>query len=258
MSAARALVAVAALLRAGVAVADGGAPVPMAVQDGSDPAHADAEDDRTTAESVEVAPDVAWVPGRGGRTIWVRDGLDPTGILVHTPVRLHLRLGGFVDGDFEGARMERTGGEVVLAIDGRPVIIDAGVVAATSPLAAPSGFAIEPPEPLVLTPTWRSHVGAVLSYVVPGAGQWIQRRDRALGVVFFALGAFLDTSGILALSIQAGGQPKAQRQAIGVLALGLSVGNSTLAAIHAWRTGRELRPARPERRGGPLRAPSAR
>ena len=105
----------------------------------------------------------------------------------------------------------------------------------------------------VLRPTWRSHLGATLSALVPGTGQFIQKEERWLGGVFLGTWSFLVASAMLALFAPSD-QPTQVRSGLAVGFLGVAGGFNVLSAVHAHRAGRER--TREVRRHDPTSGPA--
>lgn len=214
------------------------------------------EPDAVPGSSAYRAVDDGWLPGPGVPTAWrgaPASGFD--GIEYLSKVRLHLRLGGFVDGGFGGARFEPTGGEVKLVLLGRTLEIDLALVDGVSPLSAPSRVVDGVPLPALplsrelsvryeLRPTWRSHLGVGLSALLPGAGMFIQESEREFGFLYLGLGAFFASSGVFAL-VGPSQQAVSQRRALSGVLFGFGVGNSVISAIHAFQSGRRPTPVGP-------------
>jgi hypothetical protein len=101
-----------------------------------------------------------------------------------------------------------------------------------------------------LVPTWRSHVGVVLSLIAPGTGQFIQRKDPEFGFLFMGLELFMVAGSLLA-AFAAPGLEQQDRIGIAVSFATIGVGVSITAAIHAFQTGREEQRIEVKRAGDP-------
>ncbi len=180
-------------------------------------------------------------------------------------IRLHLRLGGFAEGALGGVDRDR--GVMVLLEPGFALEVDLDLLAAVTPLGAARAERDEGgallPEPrhrmdpravrYALRPTWRSHVGVVLSALLPGTGQFIQEDNRRVGWIFMTAWTFVVTAGVLALVVPSF-PPTEERIAVAASFFGVGLGFNITAAIHAFQQGRRRVPiavggaARPTRR----------
>ena len=184
------------------------------------------------------------------------------------PLRLHLTRGGHVEGALGGVDFVR--GELLLVRPKASLRVDLSLVDAVTPLgnlppfgsaearAAPPGMLTEEHVEFRLRPTWRSGLGLALSFVLPGAGQWIQKERPELGFLFLGGAAFFVASGLLAL-YGPSSYGLQQRATFGGLLFGLAGTVAIVAGAHAFQAGRERRavrvaPKRPTRAshtGGP-------
>ncbi len=162
------------------------------------------------------------------------------------PLRLTLRYGGGLDGALGG--VDAASHELLLIRPHRSFRIHFSLITQVEPLGPllpPTGAGLLPPappiEPLALKlkwkPTWRSHLGAVMSFVLPGTGQFIQKDERAIGVLFLVSDLFFLTAGVLALFGPSQLQT-AQRRLVGGTFFGLALTTSVLSSVHAFRAGR--------------------
>lgn len=199
--------------------------------------------------------DEAWVPDPGERTEQTRTPPKFDGMAYLFPLRLHLSLGGHLDGGMGG--LDPESGELLLVLPTDAFRIHVSLIEAVTPLGRlprPVAGLLPPPPPLLqdhtefrLRPTWRSHLGVALSVLMPGTGQWIQRSDQELGLLFFGSYLFLVGTAVLALLAPSGHSPIQRRITAGVL-FGLAGTVTISSGAHAWVTGRE----RVEVRRGPL------
>ncbi len=90
----------------------------------------------------------------------------------------------------------------------------------------------------MLRPTWRSHLGAAMSAIIPGTGQFLQKSEQWLGGVFLATWSFLVAGGLLAM-FAPGNQTQSVRTGMAAGFLGVAGGFNVLAAVHAHQAGRE-------------------
>ena len=206
--------------------------------------------------------DVGWTPDDGEETTETRQGADFTGMGFLFPVRLHFTLGGHLDGKVAG--MDPETGEVMLVLPLTRFRIDTTLVKAVTPM----GMLPEPgteraerqPPPLLaqnttykLVPTWRSGLGLALNLIAPGTGSFIQKEEKALGLLFLGLDVFFLSAGALAWFAPSRlGQR--ERAFFGVIFLGFDLATRAIAAGQAFTAGRECRlvPVRvPVTTGGP-------
>ncbi len=163
------------------------------------------------------------------------------------PLRLTLVYGGGLEGSLGG--VDSGGQEVLVLRPQRSVRVRFSLIEGVEPLAqllAADAKGLRPPAPpiemQVLTlkwkPTWRSHLGAVMSFVVPGTGQFIQRDERAIGVLFLVSDLFFLTASVLAFVGPSQLQP-AHRRLVGGTFAGLALTTSIISSVHAFRAGRE-------------------
>jgi len=162
------------------------------------------------------------------------------------PLRLTLVYGGGLEGSFGG--VDKGERELLLLRPQRSVRVRFSLIEGVEPLApllAVDETGLRPAAPgiekraleLKWTPTWRSHLGAVMSFVLPGTGQFIQKDERALGVLFLASDLFFLTASILAFFGPSQLQP-AHRRLVGGTFAGLALTTSVISSIHAFRAGR--------------------
>ncbi|MCO4771164.1 MAG: hypothetical protein KDA24_14105 [Deltaproteobacteria bacterium] len=172
--------------------------------EGTDPEESAAPAESTTAE---VSSKEEWVPGSGERTALTRTGPDFRGMGFLFPVRLHLSLGGHIDGKIAG--LEEGSGDLMLVLPLTQFRVHTSLVTAVTPrgnLPPPgSAMADRLPPPLVsqksvykLKPTWRSGVGMALNILAPGTGSFIQKKEQSLGFLFLGLDIFFLSAGALA------------------------------------------------------------
>jgi len=209
--------------------------------------------------------DDGWLPDGGDQSEETRSPPSFDGMAWLFPLRLHLSRGGHVDGGMGGLDSET--GELLLILPREAFRVHLSLVEAVTPLGilprAVQGVLPGPP-PLLdqhsryeLRPTWRSRLGVVLSILMPGTGQWIQKKDQELGFLFFGSYLFLVGGAVLALLAPSGHSPIQRRVTAGVL-FGLAGTVTISSGAHAWVTGRErveVRVGPPEsalgrRRGG--------
>ncbi len=185
-----------------------------------------------------------WEPDGGDRLEHTREGARFEGLIYLHPVRLHLSLGGHVEGSYGGVDSETE--EVLLVLPRSRFRIAFPLIGAVTPLGPVDLIDdVEVREILDrkhtetrLMPTWRSHVGLALSFLAPGTGQFIQKKDPELGFLFMGLEIFMAAGAILA----AFAAPSLELQdRIGITAgfATVGVGISITAAVHAFQTGRE-------------------
>ncbi len=163
--------------------------------------------DEAPASAAGSADEPGWVPGPGDRTADTREGPDLRGMGFLFPIRLHLTLGGFIDGKVGGLDPETR--ELMLVLPLTQFRVDPSLVLAVTPLSAlpdpGSAAAARLPPPMVsaesvykLKPTWRSGVGLVLNVLAPGTGSFLQRKEKGLGFMFLGLDVFFLGAGLLA------------------------------------------------------------
>ncbi len=164
------------------------------------------------------------------------------------PLRLHLTRGGTVDGTMGG--VDVGGGQLLLLLSRGELLVDFRLVRKVTPLApllrgdGPGGLVTPPTLKNNLSvryrwqPTWRSHLGVALSFLVPGLGQFIQTRDRNVGFLVLSGALSSVAVGLLALYGPSAYGPQARRGVAGVF-FGLGGAVALGGAIHAYRTGRE-------------------
>lgn|GEM_PF-1750797 len=207
----------------------------------------------TAAAAAEEAPEDAaalgpWLPGDGQRGDDTRDAAEWGGLGYLAPVRLHLDRGGFVEGAFGGVRNWVDGGEILLVLPGKAFRVELSLIDAVTPLGALQRLDtgdLSPALPLqdglaartVLKPTWRSHAGVALSFVIPGLGQWIQESEREMGFMFLGLTSFFVAAGTLSLYAPSR-QSETERRVLGGMFYGFAVTTEIGAAIHAFQAGR--------------------
>lgn len=156
------------------------------------------------------AEEAAWEPDGGARSAQTRAGVQLDGLTALQRLRVHLRLGGYIEGAV-GAYDPERGELLLLYVDGEPgqLWLDRALVDAITPLQVANLPTERVPVPQRareqvqlerrLMPTWRSHAGAVMSAFLPGLGQFVQQRDQGLGPLFLAGEAFFVTAGLLSL-----------------------------------------------------------
>ncbi len=215
-----------------------------------------------------MAPTVVRAEGNDGvATPGVQDREDPDlrpfcGVPAGSELLIVLRAGGQLRGRYEGVALET--GDLVLRVDGQEqrvsirLVSQASIVRASSgPPAAmttegPDGCGIVRPAGLkdpgryAWRPTWRSHLGVLLSIVAPGAGQFIQTHEQASGFVFLATEAFLLTSSMLAF-FGPSNMSESQNRSFGIVFLVSTAVVATISSGTAWKLGLEWSPARPQR-----------
>jgi hypothetical protein len=183
------------------------------------------------------------------------------GLLPLDPVRLHLDRGGFAEGALGGVDRER--GVVVLLEPGRALEVGLELISAVTALRPDAARRDEAgalrPEPVpasspsqvryAVRPTWRSHLGLALSFVVPGTGQFIQEENRRVGWIFLSAWTFVVSAGVLALVVPSP-PPTEERIAIAASFFAVGVGFNVTAAIHAFQQGRRRVPVPARRAGG--------
>jgi hypothetical protein len=207
------------------------------------------------AAAEEVAEDAPadqyrpWTPLTPSLTASARSESGFHGLFALDPVRLHLIRGGHADGPLGGVDPDK--GAVLLLQPLAPVWIDLTLLTSVTPLRFDRPQRDEAgallPEPLpssdpvgarmALRPTWRSHLGVLLSALLPGTGQFIQEDNRRVGWVFLAAWSFVVSAGVLALSVPP--QPAGpDRIAAATTFFAVGAGFNITAAIHAFRQGR--------------------
>ena len=164
------------------------------------------------------------------------------------PLRLHLTRGGSVEGTLGGVDVD--GGRLLLMLSRGELLVDFRLVRTVTPLApllrgdGPGGLVAPPILKNARSvryrwkPTWRSHLGVALSFLVPGLGQFIQTRDRHVGILVLSGALSSVAVGLLALYGPSTYGPQARRGVAGVF-FGLGGAVAVGGAIHAFRTGRE-------------------
>lgn len=163
------------------------------------------------------------------------------------PLRLTLLYGGSLEGALGG--VDSGSKELLLLRPQRSVRVHFRLIDKVEPLApllAPNALGLRPPAPAVAAsslklkwkPTWRSHLGAVMSFVLPGTGQFIQRDERAIGVLFLASDLFFLTAGMLAFFGPSQLAPS-HRKLVGGTFIGLAITTSLLSSLHAFKAGKE-------------------
>lgn len=187
--------------------------------------------------------DEVWGPEGGERLEVTREGPQFEGLIYLHPLRLHLSLGGYVEGTFGG--VDGQTGEMLLLLPRSRFRVSFQLIEAVTPLSAPVKGSTEIKDILDrrhmerrLMPTWRSHAGFALSLLAPGVGQFIQKKDPEFGFLFMGLEIFMAAGALLA----AFAAPGLERQdRIGITA-GFTTVGVTIAitsAIHAFGAGRE-------------------
>jgi hypothetical protein len=163
------------------------------------------------------------------------------------PLRLQLVYGGSIDGGFGG--VDPAAREILLVRPRRSFRVHFSLIDSVVPLAPllpedESGQRPDPPpisaeQPLELRwrPTWRSHLGAVMSFLLPGTGQFIQRDQVGVGVLFLVSDLFFVTAGVLALFGPSQMAPS-HRRGVGGTFIALALSTSILSSVHAFRAGR--------------------
>jgi hypothetical protein len=192
------------------------------------------------------ADELDWLPDRGEHTDQTRTPPGFDGMAYGFPMRLHLSLGGHIDGGMGGLDPET--GELLLVLPATAFRVHLALVESVTPLGKlPSAVAgvLQPPPPLLvgnteyrLRPTWRSHLGVALSILMPGSGQWIQKSGREIGFLFFGSYLFLIGAAVLALTAPSG-HTQIQRQVTAGVLFGLAGTITFSAGAHAWVAGRE-------------------
>jgi hypothetical protein len=195
--------------------------------------------------SAAHAEDPEWLPGDGERTEETRSGPSFGGMDYLFPLRLHLVRGGFIEGTMGG--MDEVEGEFLLLRPGDAFRIDVRLIDSVTPLGRiPVGReGIKAPPPMLVErhsefrwrPTWRSGAGLALSFLLPGAGQWIQESHQELGFIFLGGAAFFVATGLLALYAPSQYGP-VQRRILSGIMFGMAGTVSITAGAHAWTTGR--------------------
>jgi hypothetical protein len=141
-------------------------------------------------------------------------------------------------------------------VKGVEILMSAPDLGTQAPLLFAGGCrvarALGPDDPLryAWRPTWRSHLGVVLSLVAPGAGQFIQRKEQMSGFLFLGAEAFFITSSLLAF-LGPSGLSDRERRSFGIVFAASAATAAGFSAAHAWNLGREWLPDRaaPARRG---------
>lgn len=167
------------------------------------------------------------------------------------PLRLDLTRGGTVAGTMGG--IDADGGQLLLLLSRGDLLVDFRLIRKVTPLApllrgdGPGGLVAPPILKNNLSvryrwrPTWRSHLGVALSFLVPGLGQFIQTQDRHVGFIVLSGALSAVAIGLLALYGPSSYGPQARRGIAGVF-FGLGGSVALGGAIHAYRAGRERVP----------------
>jgi|GEM_PF-4766384 len=169
------------------------------------------------------------------------------GMSYRFPLRLILLYGGSLEGALGG--VDSAANELLLMRPQRSVRVHFKLIDKIEPLApllTADALGVRPPAPSVAgsalklkwKPTWRSHLGAVMSFVLPGTGQFIQRDERAIGVLFLASDLFFLTASMLAFFGPSQLAPS-HRKIVGGTFAGLALTTSLLSSIHAFKAGME-------------------
>ena len=192
-----------------------------------------------------------WIPGPGERSAETRTGPDFTGMRFLFPLRLHLSRGGFLEGQIAGA--DELGGELLLVTSpGFQLRVDYDLVTAVTPLAPlpPAGTAAASARPPGLAsvevvyrrkPTWRSGLGLVLNLIAPGTGHFIQKDEKALGLLFLGMDLFFLAAGSLA-AFAPSRLGNTERAYFSVVFFSFDALTRGIGAAHAFNVGRERRP----------------
>ncbi|MBJ96300.1 MAG: hypothetical protein CMP23_17700 [Rickettsiales bacterium] len=204
-------------------------------------------------EHASIALEQAHAQRPGGSTAAVKAGVDESsfaGIGLRFPLRLRLAYGGLLEGALGG--LDRHASELLLIRPQRSLRVHFKLIASVEslvPLLPADENGRLPPAPSVARsdalelkwrPTWRSHLGAVMSFVVPGTGQFLHRDERALGVLFLVSDLFFVGAGLLAF-FGPSELNSSQRRGVGGTFLGLALTTSVLSSVHAFQAGREVR-----------------
>jgi hypothetical protein len=167
------------------------------------------------------------------------------------PLRLHLSRGGYIDGGLGG--VDEGAGRLLLLLSRGQLLVDFHLIVGVTPLAdlgLQASARVEDGPPILnddlplqyrWVPTWRSHLGVLLSFLLPGAGQFIQTTERQVGFLVMAGVLSSVAVGLLALYGPSSYGPES-RKAIAGLFFGLGGTVAFGGAVHAYRTGRERRP----------------
>ena len=190
-------------------------------------------------------PHHQWDPGGGETGPTTRSGPRFEGLSYLHPVRLHLSLGGHVDGSFGG--VDGDSGELLLVVPLTQFRVSFRLISAVTPLGGGEyigddglvrDILDQRHTEMRLTPTWRSHAGVALSLLAPGVGQFIQKKDQELGFLFMGLDLFMAAGALLSI-FAAPGLDRRDRIGISASFAGIAVAVSITAAVHAFQTGRE-------------------
>ena len=206
-----------------------------------------------TPDSALAASHRPWSPADAAPGPSTRADAGFHGVWILDPIRLHLSRGGFAEGALGG--VDRARGAVLLVEPDASLWVDLSLLSAVSLLGASrpqrDGFGDLLPEPLprsdpaavryVLRPTWRSHVGVLLSTLLPGTGQFIQEENRRVGWIFLAAWTFVVAAGVLAL-VSPAWPPTQERATIAATFFGVGLAFNVTAAIHAFQQGRRRVP----------------
>ncbi len=167
------------------------------------------------------------------------------------PLRLHLVHGGRIDGALGG--VDLAADELLLVRPRRSFRVHFSLIEAVTPRAQllPPGEDGQLPAPPLISdstrlklrwrPTWRSHLGAVMSFVVPGTGQFIQEDEVGVGILFLVSDLFFITAAVLAF-VGPSNLRLAERRAVGGTFVALALSTSILSSVHAFRAGRVRAP----------------
>ena len=163
------------------------------------------------------------------------------------PLRLKLVYGGAVEGRLGG--VDPAAREVLLVRTRRSFRVHFSLIDSVIPLATllpedelgkrpdPPPISAQQPLELRWRPTWRSHLGAVMSFILPGTGQFIQKDQVGVGVLFLVSDVFFVTAAVLAFVGPSQMGPSARRS-VGGTFVALALSTSILSSVHAFRAGR--------------------
>ena len=217
---------------------------------GAVPAGAWAEDPSSSSQNAGEQAGLKWQPEAPAYGDSTRAGPSFDGLGYLFPIRLHLNRGGYIDGGMGG--VDADGGRLLLLLSRGDLLIDYDLVVAVTPLAeleeqaevlaraGPPPLQDGIPQKYRWVPTWRSHLGVLLSFLLPGAGQFIQTENRGVG--FLVMTGVLSSVavGLLALYAPSSYGPEARRGIAGVF-FGLAGGVAIGGAVNAYQSGRERR-----------------
>jgi hypothetical protein len=199
-----------------------------------------------------------WQPDDGARDAATRLGPRFEGLPWMTPLRLHLALGGHVDGWLGAVDAQRQ--EILLLLPADSFRVHWSLVDAVTPLAPPGtlsegGAPAVPGLPdaggvLRWRPTERSWQAGALSLLLPGLGHLAIHRESGLGAALMA-GYLGSVGAALLVTLVPNSYTPATRRTLAGIFVGVAVTDLAVASAHSFRLGMERRrvPTRSGRRG---------